>query len=210
MSTVFGMSNRRRLLALGANGQLVLKSEHGEQPVLPAHKPVAFLVVDCSGSMAGEKLIQARRGAEDFAESAIKRGYSVGVIGFADSAHLLSAPSDVVEDVRLSLARLNIQSGTDLAAALRFAASQFKSVPRQSAIVLVSDGMPYPDTPHARESTVAIARATAERRIQIITIGTDDADANFLAKLSTGPDASLFVDPAQLRTGIASAAKLLR
>ena len=45
-----------------------------------------YLVIDCSGSMAGEKIEQAKRGAIDFSKSAQNKGYSSGLITFADHA----------------------------------------------------------------------------------------------------------------------------
>src|SRR5262245_17648756 len=46
----------------------------------------AWLLMDCSTSMAGGKMDQAKRGALEFTQDAVKRGYKVGVIAFANAA----------------------------------------------------------------------------------------------------------------------------
>ena len=45
-------------------------------------KGMANLVVDCSGSMDGYKMSQVKKGILEFAQDAIKKEYSVGLIKF--------------------------------------------------------------------------------------------------------------------------------
>ena len=51
-----------------------------------------YLAVDCSGSMEGDKLRQAKRGAMDFAKGALKKGYATGLIRFDTMAVHLCEP----------------------------------------------------------------------------------------------------------------------
>ena len=52
----------------------------------PSAQGFVYLAIDCSASMAGQKLLQAREGALDFAEDAQIKGYSVGLVQFESSA----------------------------------------------------------------------------------------------------------------------------
>ena len=70
--------------------------------------------------------------------------------------------------------------------------------------MLVTDGQP-----DNRETTMTLARTATTSGIQVIAIGTNDADLSFLAQLSTAQDLARKVDPQQLRESIGSAAQLL-
>jgi len=74
------------LLRLNDQGRLYLKSAGKEQLVeIPQPKEV-LLLLDTSGSMAGDKILQAKNGANDFCKSAIQRGHSAGLAVFGDRA----------------------------------------------------------------------------------------------------------------------------
>ena len=198
---------KRGVIGLGAAGKLTLKLPDGsERPIEPPARvrSVAFLVMDCSGSMAGDKLAQAKRGAEDFARSALRGGYLIGVVAFGDDAHIATGPEATEVILHSALASLTAGGGTNLTAGLTLAASNLEDRRTQRAIVVVTDGQP-----NDRESALVVARAASQAGIRIIAIGTDDADAAFLASLSTAPDLAAFVDASNLREGVATAARLL-
>ena len=72
------------------------------------------------------------------------------------------------------------------------------------AIVVVTDGLP-----NNREEALAVAQEAKNGGIDIITIGTEDADKAFLAKLATRSGLSVVVSDEDLGRGIASTAKML-
>lgn len=202
------MTRRRRVIGLGNDGKLALRSANGTEEPLPAPAKdlgVAILLLDCSGSMAGTKLDQARSGAEDFLKSAISNGYRVGLVGFDSSAELLCAPTKDRNLLVQSLARLSARCSTNLAGAIVLGARHLEGERAGTcALVLVTDGVP--DNPKAAKSA---AREVAHQGIQIIAIGTGDADRKFLQELVTSEGLALKVEGRRLGQAISSAARLL-
>ena len=82
-----------------------------------------MLVIDCSGSMAGGKTAQAKKGALYFAEKALGKRYGVGLISFAFTASHICEPREDLSHVRSHLPSLepdgstNMADGIDLATA---------------------------------------------------------------------------------------------
>ena len=197
---------KRMLLSLGPGERLLLTSPGGkscevEQKAAPA---VTFLLIDCSTSMVGEKLIQGISGAQDFAEEAISRGYAVGVIRFSGDALILSKPQRSVNSLMESVRNLEANGSTNMTSALELAFSQLGHLDGERAVVLVTDGQP-----DDRKSTLGAARRMVAAGVGIITIGTDDADITFLRQLATKSELAIKVEPSRLSGGIASAARLL-
>src|SRR4030042_6762207 len=52
-----------------------------------------YLVIDTSGSMAGDKLEQAKKGILDFAKDAFRKEYVVGLISFNTTARHVCEPT---------------------------------------------------------------------------------------------------------------------
>jgi predicted kinase len=71
-------------------------------------------------------------------------------------------------------------------------------------IVVATDG-----EPDSRSSSLEVARRAKAAGIDIIAIGTEDADHGFLAQLATRSDLSVKVASRDLKSGITEAAKLL-
>jgi len=167
---------------------------------------LACLVVDCSGSMDdSDKLEQARRGATEFVTSALARGHKVGLIKFSSSASILCKPTTDAAQLREAVASLSIEGSTNMAEGVALARSTLSDNKRlMRTIVLVTDGMPDDHSATIREADAAKAQG-----IDLIAIGTDDADKGFLAQIASRNDLALPVPRAKLSSGIASAASLL-
>lgn len=91
-----------------------------------------------------------------------------------------------------------------MAAAFDLAAEKLSSSSRGRAVVVVTDGMP--------DSTDAVLRAANKLKslgIDIITIGTNDADQRFLVQFATCKELAVHVPQQHLGAGIKTAAKLL-
>lgn len=195
----------KKLIALGEDGRMVLKLPGGKVEPLPEPKSaVAYLLVDCSSSMEGNKLHQAKEGAMGFAESAIKKHYSVGLISFANSAELLTTPKRDYAGFNARLRGLEASGGTNMTDAIELATSNLQALDGTRAVVIVTDG-----EPNSRETCLAAAEKAKAAGIDIITIGTDGADIAFLARLSTRTDLAIAVTAQQLKTGISEAVNLL-
>jgi len=163
------------------------------------------IALDQSTSMEGNKLQQAIAGTRGLAREAIAKGYSVSVVGFASSARIIVEPTIDVELVATAIRNLNASGSTDMASALERGIETLSAfIGRQRIICLVTDGVPD-DQP----ATLQTAEKCKDCRIDIMAIGTDDADLAFLRLLATRAGLSVSVESVRLADGIASMAKLL-
>ena len=165
---------------------------------------IVYLVVDCSGSMAGDNLSRAKKGAIKFAEEARTKGYSIGLIKFADSAVHLSEPLRQISMLVPIINNMTADGGTNMTDAIRLAAQKLKDTRVYSAMVIVTDGMP-----NNIESALHEAQDAKQRGIDIITIGTDDADQGFLKKLASRTELGIKVPAEQFEKGISLTVRML-
>lgn len=163
-----------------------------------------YLVIDCSASMAGDKIEQARQGALDFAREAFSRSYAVGLIQFDTTPFHICEPQQSMTELMRHVYTLSIGKLTNMAGGIQMAADRLLHKAGARVIVLVTDG--YPDNP---DLAVQEAERAKSDGIDIITIGTDDADRLLLGRIATRTDLSQMVTPDRLSIGIAGAAKML-
>ncbi|MGO8741703.1 MAG: vWA domain-containing protein [Limisphaerales bacterium] len=197
----------KKVLSLGTDGKLVLRLPDGRTEVVPKAEPIyqrALLLIDSSGSMAGNKLEQAQSGAVRFAVDALDKGYLIGLIQFGNSAIRLCESTRDVSSLRRHIQNLTADGGTNMTAAMQLAVEELTGVNGMRAIVVVTDGMP--DNP---ATVLSVAQRAKESGIEIIAIGTDDADRDFLNKLASRSDLMIKVSRELLGESIASAAKML-
>src|SRR5579862_3059579 len=79
---------------------------------------LVYLLLDCSGSMEGEKISQAKMGAVSFAKDAFQKGYGVGLITFESTARLLAEAQPGSSLLPSHLESLAAEGGTNIAAAI--------------------------------------------------------------------------------------------
>ncbi len=191
------------LLKLNNEGRLCLKSATGTEEVLKPAVSDVLLLIDTSGSMAGNKIVQAKQGAIDFARSANARGCATALAVFADKAAMVCDPTIKTSAFEKKVSRLElgvVGGSTDLAAGL-ILATKFSQL---NAVVVVTDGQP-----NSRDAALKAAEPLKQRGIEILCIGTDDADRKFLAKLATRSDLAIHVESENLRMSIGQASHLL-
>jgi Mg-chelatase subunit ChlD len=126
--------------------------------------------------MAGSRLIQAKEGSLAFAREALKKGYSVGLIRFAGTAEVLCYPKDGLDALESKLQRLGVAGGTNMTDALDLAVRELAPLSGARVIVIATDG-----EPDSRSSSLQAAQRARTAGIDIIAIGTEDADKGFLA-----------------------------
>ncbi len=195
----------KKLLALGEDGRIVLKLPGGKFESLPEQqRAYAYLLIDCSGSMAGNNIVQVKEGALAFALDAVTKNYSVGLIRFSDSAEVLSTPKDGISGLRSKLHVLDASGGTNMTDALNLAKGELVSLSGTRVIVIATDGVP-----NSIESSLAAAESAKSAGIDIIAIGTEEADHDFLALLATRAELAVAVSSKYLKRGISEAVKLL-
>jgi len=195
----------KKLLGLGDDGKLVLRLPGGKTEKLPEpERARAFLLIDCSSSMSGSKLTQAISGALGFAGDALRKNYAVGLVSFASDAEILCSPEPSLAAIAARAERLTASGSTNMSEGIEKAAVDLLKAPGVRAMVVVTDGVP--DSP---EAALAEARRAKDAGIDIIAIGTDDADRAFLEKIASRSDLAVKVASAQLESGIAGAARML-
>lgn len=160
-----------------------------------------YLLVDCSTSMEGIALEQAKAGALQFATDARARGYRVGLIRFADDAKALQNPDTGFTQAVQNLAAFGT---TNLAAALELAIKHLTGASGDRIICVVTDGMP-----DSKRKALSQAGKAVRQGIQIMAIGTAGADERFLAQLATTDKLSRYVRRENLEEGITEMARLL-
>ena len=193
----------RKLLTLNKEGKLSLRAADGLETEIRTSLRNVLLLIDTSGSMAGAKIEQARSGAVDFAHSAITRSYATALAVFADRAAMVCDPTADADHFAKKIARVDVGlvgGTTDLAAALVLA-GKFREL---AAVVVVTDGKS-----NDNDAALKVAATLKNRGIDIICIGTDDADRHFLGRLATRSDLARHVSSKSLRAAITDASRLL-
>lgn len=165
---------------------------------------LVYMVIDCSGSMIGNKLSQAKNGAINFAKDALEKGYLTGLIQFESSATHLCEPTKEISVLEKCIKNIRTGGNTNMAEAIQIANQKLQDKKGLRVIVIATDGMP-----DSQEAALAEAKQVKKKGIDIITIGTDDADRGFLKQLASRTDLGVKVAREQFGESITSAAKML-
>lgn len=166
-----------------------------------------YLLVDCSGSMQGNKIMQAKKGALNFAKEALGKGYFTGLIQFDSSAKLICEPYKNISVLEEALKKLEIGDTTHIAKAINLAHNLMKDLSGTRVIVIVTDGMANGlGDPLA---SLKAGEAAKRNKIDIIAIGTDDADQDFLKRLASRSELGIKVESKHFEKTITDSAKML-
>src|SRR5579863_1439861 len=191
----------RKLLTLNKQGKLSLRAADGVETEVRTSMRNVVLLIDTSGSMAGAKIEQARNGAIDFARSAMAKSYATALAVFADRAAMVCDPTADTDSFAKKVACVDVGlvgGTTDLAAGLVLA-GKFREL---AAVVIVTDGQS-----NDNDAALQAAATLKNRSIDIICIGTDDADTDFLKLLATRSDLATHVQSKSLRSAITDATR---
>jgi Ca-activated chloride channel family protein len=153
-----------------------------------ARSPVAFvLAIDTSGSMAGQKIVDAHRSAQSILDQ-MNPNDMVAVVRYASDARVL-VPLMPVQNARY-YARQQIESltasgNTDIANGIRVATSLVSGLgaERPRRIVLVTDGRDTSGAPRGTASSYARSGVASGITVSALGIGIDYDDA-YLADLA--------------------------
>jgi len=179
---------------------------HEGKPVKSSETKAGFVYVllDCSTSMVGDKIEQAKKGALSYAKDALSKGYLIGLITFSSEADHVCEPQKQLSVLKRNLEGIVALGTTNMTEAIHLATMKLRSKIGHRAIVIATDGMP-----DEKSTALEAAQKAKENGIQIDAIGTDDADQYFLKKLASRPELGIKVPREQFEKGIASAAKSL-
>ena len=149
------------------------------------------LLIDCSGSMAGEKLAEVKQAAIDFVKSQPLESTKVGVIAFHDSAEVEISITNNVREIEDAISQLYAGGGTNMTAGLNSSVNQFNrgatNTERDATnnyTLIFTDGMPNPNSVETSITAAKKLRLNAT----LLAIATDDAETWFLEKLTGDPN----------------------
>jgi len=163
-----------------------------------------YVTIDCSGSMKGSKIEQAKTGTLNFAREAFLKNYYVGCIKFAGKAEHLVEPTTDLAVLQNKLSSLRANGATNMPAAIKMARTKLVDFSGSKVMVIATDGMPDNVNKTLQEADEAKAAG-----IEILTIGTDDADTEFLKKLASKAELSKKVTSEKFAEAIYDASALL-
>ncbi|MDE2696131.1 MAG: VWA domain-containing protein [Chloroflexota bacterium] len=158
-------------------------------PSIEAGERVArdvVIVVDRSGSMYGEKIIQARAAAVRILDD-LGTEDRFGIVSFADNATTFAdalRPTSAADEAGTWIASIVDEGGTNIAAALR-RAMDLLSGDRPATVVFLTDGLPtvgIEDT----DGIINVAVGAAPTNVQLFTFGVgNDVDTKLLDALAS-------------------------
>lgn len=191
-----------------AISQKGIEISHKGEPISgTASTGYVYLLVDCSASMAGDKIKYAKKGALNFGKDALIKGYFTGLIRFDSSAKLVCEPYKDLSMLEKAMAKLEVGDTTHMAKAINLAHNLLKNLSGTRVIVIVTDGMP--NGAGDPQTTLYAAEEAKKAGIEIIAIGTDDADQELLKRLASRKDLGVKVSSKHLEKTIIDSAKLL-
>jgi molecular chaperone DnaK (HSP70)/uncharacterized protein YegL len=173
-----------------------------EPAALPAALPAriaAVLCIDLSGSMKGARLEEAKRGALEFCRQIGDAGGYCGLVGFSDTARVRVPLGPPGLMMNLAIRGLGIEGGTYLATGLEAAGKELfgwndrranrGEPPARRVLLVLTDGETFD-----AEQSVSIAGQLRQQGVEIVAVGTGDADRAFLARIASSDALNLFVE----------------
>jgi Ca-activated chloride channel family protein len=159
-----------------------------------------IVVIDRSGSMAGEKMEQAREAAREIVE-ALRPGEAFNILDYASDVAAFAPAPVIKNDKTIAQARdylksMNSGGGTNLSGALEEAMREPATPDMLPLVVFLTDGIPSVGKTGEVEIREAAAKANiAHRRIFGVGVG-NDVNAPLLDSIaSASRGSSLFVHP---------------
>lgn len=180
--------------------------------VYPARSAVAaasvLLLVDVSGSMAGEPIEQAKRALQEFVRG-LDPADSVAIIAFDSGVSPILDFTTDRNQINQAIGRLVARGNTALYDAVMAATERIRAAPGRKFVVLLSDGEATVGL-EKREQSLEAARAAG---VQFITVGLGASiDRVYLGEL-TAASGGRFIEaasPTQLRQEYAEIASVVR
>jgi molecular chaperone DnaK len=163
-----------------------------------------YLLMDVSASMTGFPLVEAQTAAREFLDRCDFTMIQVGLISFSTGVTLQAEATDNVRKVQAAIARLEPDGSTNLTDALELARTKLWAADRTRYIVILTDG--YPDAPESAVEQAAAARASG---IEIVAIGMGDADRDYLRRMASTEEGSIFAHAGELVKAFGHIAKVI-
>ena len=157
-----------------------------------------YILLDTSGSMnVRDKISQAKRGAISFIEEAYNLNYKTGIIEFASHPKEIANFNSSLKNLQTNLYKLEAGGSTNLQSALILARNRLKKLSGKKVVYIITDGKP--DYKNGSKSEANILK---EQGVHIMTLGTKDADSEFLKEISSDEGLSEITNDVELEENI--------
>ncbi len=153
------------------------------------------IVIDTSGSMAGEPMQAAASAALGFVDS-LPEIAQVSLVTFGDEVVTRNAMGATRTEVAESLAALVAEGETALYDAMVTAASQFTEADARHVLVVLSDGADTVSTATLDQAIAASAEANAE--VRAVALQTSESAHDALSALTSNGSITTAIDAADL------------
>ena len=169
-------------------GEILLAMTYTPPPPPPPPSPpmAVCLLIDCSGSMKGSKLAEAKRAAVNFVQRQDLARHRLSLVSFESSPHRMSDLSRLATDLTMAADKIADGGNTRMDLGLIEAADTLRGASEQKIILLFTDGMP-----DNQADTLSAATNVMAAGVRVVAVATDDADVSYLASL-TGDKSQVF------------------
>ncbi|NTU71564.1 MAG: VWA domain-containing protein [Coriobacteriia bacterium] len=167
--------------------------------------PSTSLVLDCSGSMIGEKIESAKTAADaalDIVEGVGKQSgvnSKVGLVRFNEAAEPIESPTVKYKKLRTSIQGLDAGGSTNLVDAIQTGMEQLAGA-NSPVMILLSDGVD--EQGNTNDQIISAADEARDKGITIYTIGFGtpgyDIDEELLKAVAGNDDRYSYADPSSL------------
>lgn len=167
---------------------LITPSVQADSPLCESKFDV-MLVVDQSGSMAGQKIVDAIDAAQQFVDLLNSAFHKVGLVTYANSSSMNVNLTNNYFSVKSALAMIQTGGHTNMSDGISTAhySSSWRGRAVPSALILLSDGVPTGEDSGTKVRQAANAAKNAG--ITIFTIGLGkDADHDLLREIASSPN----------------------
>ncbi|HEV3339740.1 MAG TPA: vWA domain-containing protein [Pirellulales bacterium] len=195
-------------LAGALMGQLLLAATRSH--VIQGAQAVC-LVIDCSGSMRGDKINEVKRAAADFVSRHNSPADRIAVVGFDNRVYHVCPLTGDGSRLKRAIGGLADGGSTAMDLGLLGGAQELDDLPgdwRDSSptrsILLFTDGQP-----DNTEATLAAASSCRSSGLRIVAIGTGDADTGFLGRVTGDPNQVFHVGSGDFEAGFKQAEKAI-
>jgi len=138
------------------------------------------LMLDCSGSMRGDDLVQAKNASTNLITKMIDLTvHRMALMSFSDNSTVLCGLTHDARNLTSELPNITAGGGTSMISALRDAEKLLENSTGKKIALMVTDG--YPDR---RSQTLQCAKKIRENGLKIIAIGVGEQfDKNYLDEM---------------------------
>ena len=138
------------------------------------------LMLDCSGSMRGDDLVQAKAAATNLITKLFDFStHKMALMSFSDKPKILSPLTNNPRDLTSKLSEIEAYGGTAMIEAFKAVENVLEGSTNQKIALMVTDG-----SPDRRQQTLSVVKKVREGGLKIVAIGVGkDFDKAFLTEM---------------------------